>query len=444
VAWQVAGHPFHLFGAWVDGIDGDGKTRIGLFQFLNNELTSVRDIFDGDTWLASDWLLTYGINGTRQDVGTLSGFDFATDMTIPALPDFDLSDVGEYLQKKIATSFGRRTLIVSEADGAILGDETELETTLSDSDNAIPTSAAVLKGLEEGGKVQTVNEIAPDENKNVQVTVALTKAEFDALEDPPGSGLYPSIVGKDVDITDVEYPDGGLMMAPDYANMEGNKISTPDGTWTVQRAGFVLMYIGSEASQNKSYNNVFRINGRECYQFYTGAAVAGGSGGRGVVPVNAGDVITAYSYNPANVPTAILCYFIPPKLVQKLPPIVVEGNGSYSTDEIQLPDRWYNGKPIYRKVFSGSCPYSAGYTEHIFVPSGIDEVINQGGYWQIQNQRLALQASFAGIAPPTDGGGGSCYVQSTVTAGNIFLRYYCYDQAGITYRVWVEYTKLSD
>jgi hypothetical protein len=139
------------------------------------------------------------------------------------------------------------------------------------------------------------------------------------------------------------------------------------------------MYIGSEASQNKTYNNVFRINGRECYQFYTGGAVVGGSGGRGVVPVNAGDVITAYSYQPANVPTAIQCYFIPPKLVQKLPPIVVEGNGSYSYDEIETNETWVDGRKIYKRTFNwtthpvGVFP-SNWVNTGITVPSDIERI----------------------------------------------------------------------
>jgi hypothetical protein len=154
VAWQVAGHAFHLFGAWVDSVNGDGKTRIGLFQFQDGELTSVRDIFDGDVWLESDWTLTYGINGTRQDVGTLSGFDFATDMTIPALPNFDLSDVAEYMQKKIPTSFGNRTVLVSDVDGEVHGDEVSLVEDIPDEDspalnNQIPTVGAVHLKLKE-------------------------------------------------------------------------------------------------------------------------------------------------------------------------------------------------------------------------------------------------------------------------------------------------------
>jgi hypothetical protein len=116
------------------------------------------------------------------------------------------------------------------------------------------------------------------------------------------------------------------------------------------------MYIGSEASQNKTYNNVFLINGRECYQFYTGGSVVGGSGGRDVIPVNAGDVITAYSYQPSNVPTAIQCYFIPPKLVQKLPPIVVEGNGSYSYSETETKETWVDGRKIYKKTSNVAFP----------------------------------------------------------------------------------------
>jgi hypothetical protein len=54
--------------------------------------------------------------------------------------------------------------------------------------------------------IESVDGVTGEGSRNVQLTALMTKAEFDALEDPVGSGLYPSLKGKTVILTDV-YPD---------------------------------------------------------------------------------------------------------------------------------------------------------------------------------------------------------------------------------------------
>ena len=44
--------------------------------------------------------------------------------------------------------------------------------------------------------------------------------------------------------------------------------------------------------------------------------------------------------------------YIPPRLIQKDLPVIVEKNGSYSQDEVKTFDTWVDGKPIYKKTIS--------------------------------------------------------------------------------------------
>jgi hypothetical protein len=54
---------------------------------------------------------------------------------------------------------------------------------------------------------------------------------------------------------------------------------------------------------------------------------------------------------------ALTALFIPPKLVAKQLPVVVEKNGSYSLDEVKTADTWIDGKPIYKKTINtGALP----------------------------------------------------------------------------------------
>jgi hypothetical protein len=138
----------------------------------------------------------------------------------------------------------------------------------------------------------------------------------------------------------------------------------------------------------------------------------------------------------------ISCQFIPPTLVQKLPPIVVEGNGSYSLDEIQLPDRWYNGKPIYRRVFTGNITAAANAINTFPLVSNVEALVNCGGCIQLSNDdfwQLGWQDS-------SNLSSSMIYFRKLGGVIRMWTRAYV-NRDGITnsaYEVWVEYTKLSD
>jgi hypothetical protein len=364
-------------------------------------------------------------------------------------------DLSDYYTKTeinniLSAGFATDTIIGNRT----LADEAENETLIS---IAAKTLTGWLQGIRNNLKyllthfIATVNGRTPV-NKNVDTVVRMTKAEYDALEDPPGSGLYPSLKGLDVDIVDVEYPDGGLMMVPDYANESGNKISTDSGTWTVDQLGFVRFYIGDDTRTKPSFNILFRINGKPYYQFFVnnGTANIGGSGGRDVVPVSKGDIITCYNYIPANVPNAIQCYFIPPKLVQKLPPIIVEGNGSYSLDETDTRQVWHNGKPIYRRVLTGTFNMTGGNVRDTIslVPGAtwLDCVTDSGGWIEASSSNHSRCAINSRMALDGSTQTGQYVIESCVRfvqGGSIGMNVSGVNPiVGGLYECWVEYTKL--
>jgi hypothetical protein len=290
--------------------------------------------------------------------------------------------------------------------------------------------------------VAMVNGRATDSQKNVDVTVDMTKAEFDALEDPPGSGLYPSLKGQIVRISDEEPYDGVLVPFPDYANMEtANRISTAGGTWTADRDGYVELEFSRNADAADGATPFFinekRVGGlvRLPYEGYTDQK-----------QVAKGDVIKSSTAHFGSCG----CYFIPEKWVLRRPPVqVIEGNGSYSTDEIDTGQVWHNGKPIYRRVFTGTFNMTGGTVRDTIIffanATWLDCVTDSGGWVEAaatNHARCAINSRMV-----TDGAAMTSYViESCVrfTQG-ITLQMNLSGSNPITgglYECWVEYTKL--
>jgi hypothetical protein len=219
-----------------------------------------------------------------------------------------------------------------------------------------------METIGEAGKIDTVNNRDPDNNKNVDTHVTMTQAEYDAITDKS------VLEGLQITLTDVNYPDGGLMMVPDYANRETiNRTPTAGSSWPVDRTGFVFLQYQRNADVADGATTFF-IN-----EQVAGISRLPNEGTISIVPVAKGDVIRAGSTHY----TSSYCFFIPPKLVQKLPPIIVEGNGSYSYDEIETNDTWVDGRKIYKKTFSlGAFSFPSTWTDTgIDLPAG-SRIIN--------------------------------------------------------------------
>jgi hypothetical protein len=283
------------------------------------------------------------------------------------------------------------------------------------------------------GKVDTVNNRAADGGKNVDTHILLTKAQYAAFEDPPESGLYPGLAGLDVTITDVDYPDGGLMMAPDYAKIESiNRITAANGEWTVDRCGFVICRSSSNVT-GISWNII--VNNKVVFNHVSNAS----QGGIVFFTVSKGDVIRIESPGIYG-SIGIFCYFIPPKLVQKLPPVIVEGNGSYSLDETETRQVWHDGKPVYRKVFKGNIEGAAGASIlRTLAASLVDSLVNTGGWIMLYNS--GAKTALGGYSADD---GSASYIYTEVNGDVKLVSRSAYARAGTVnnaYEVWAEYTK---
>jgi hypothetical protein len=195
-------------------------------------------------------------------------------------------------------------------------------------------------------KSQILMPIKPTEPKHVvrledTPPVFLTQAQLAALEDPPESGLYPSLVNREVVVTDEDTALTAFEgMVPDYANRESQNRVTVDAksvSWTADRTGFVyaqsiIHTTGAAQTAADSFISSFiRINSKQVAanasenmpgpytRVYTD----------GVFQVTPGDLIEMFgSHTNSIAATAVgygqYLYFIPPKVVSIQPPIVSE------------------------------------------------------------------------------------------------------------------------
>jgi hypothetical protein len=288
-------------------------------------------------------------------------------------------------------------------------------------------------------------------NGVVDVTVDMTEEDFQALEDPPGSGLYPSLKGQIVRRSDVEPYDGVLIEKPNIRT--SNRITVPitgnNQQWTATDDGIVTMKITFSSVPNASGDAyVLRVNGcgvegsilfnsSSLFEFSANVEVAK-------------DDVILLTYAASWTASYIEVSFYPNKWVLRRPPIqVIEGNGSYSTDEIDTGQIWYNGKPIYRRVFTGTFNMSGGTVRDTIVfASGatwLDCVINSGGWVEASSGNHARCAINSRMVQ--DGAALTSYViescvrftsgttlQMNLSGANPIV--------GGLYECWVEYTKL--
>jgi hypothetical protein len=173
-------------------------------------------------------------------------------------------------------------------------------------------------------------------------------------------------------------------MFPDYANMETIKqISANNGTWEVDRDGYVFGY-----GYNETGNFDILVDGVAAAHFGSYGASSWGA----TVQVTKGSKVQIKSTG-SNV-LNIACYFIPPKYSTPPTPIVVEG-GDYSTSEqaVMVNDGGNlrakldtDGDAIYERTFKGNITMTTAgtlvTTELIPASPGIKNVIKTEGYWE--------------------------------------------------------------
>ncbi|MDR1288258.1 MAG: hypothetical protein LBK08_11670 [Treponema sp.] len=188
-------------------------------------ITANGDIYtsDGTDWtkqnsaantLAEGWL--FAETSTRKGWYAFGGewnqLDFSVDWT-EIVDGASIGYNGEHIFVKDG-GVGTAQLQTGAATDAVIGDRTLAD---ENADPAlIPAGAKKLTGWLQGFRnnlkwlldklVKKVDGIEAGPDNNIDLTLEMTKAEHDALEDPPGSGLYPSLAGKTVTLKDV-YPE---------------------------------------------------------------------------------------------------------------------------------------------------------------------------------------------------------------------------------------------
>jgi hypothetical protein len=90
----------------------------------------------------------------------------------------------------------------------------------------------ILNGVdsEVGIVPKTVDGVRANLDSDIPISIEMTKAEYDALEDPPGSGLYPALAGKQVTLTDVFPENNKIFPAMNTRFYNNNVFGTPQTT----------------------------------------------------------------------------------------------------------------------------------------------------------------------------------------------------------------------
>jgi hypothetical protein len=165
--------------------------------------------------------------------------------------------------------------------------------------------------------------------------VFLTKAQFDALEDPPSSGLYPSLKNHQISIIDEDTDLNNLVQTvPDYENLDPtNKVDeNTGGIWIADRPGYIRYTVHLHTDTAMTANTYYRLdayindkligrvatdsNALQFTRFYN----------ENVVPINAGDkvnlVIEKVGTGTESVVKNFQLRYIPPKFVKTVAPVV--------------------------------------------------------------------------------------------------------------------------
>jgi hypothetical protein len=259
--------------------------------------------------------------------------------------------------------------------------------------------------------IESVDGVTGEGSRNVQLTrVYATEAEFEADKDniPNGTRVVKLY----------EYPDNlaGVIPVPDYEKIattnlfEMNKDAS--GHWLggadITETGSI--FIGGYIIQTSGtivdlYMSIY-VNSNRIFWFGTTDIVLNKSyyWKPAPIPVKKGDFVyvTITSSGNVSVPNSAVITvnsfeskLIPPVLVAKQLPVVVEKNGSYSLDEIKTADTWINGKPIYKRTFTVQVTStSAGETIRTTLPNSRIVDMDWGipvkveGTWQVGTSTL--------------------------------------------------------
>jgi hypothetical protein len=270
----------------VDTVSTASDTSLGVVRGAGD----VRVTSSGDMKLRED-------TATDTVIGNRTLEDNAGNSTLVSITAKNLKAWLQGLRDNIKALFTTKVDKTSDAS-KVYGTDTDGEQTEYDVDSF--------------GKVDTVNGIPADANKNVQTTYTFeTEAEFEAAKDSIPIGATVILM--------YEYPENfsGCMAVPDYAKMEGtNRISFTNKTWTVEKDGYVYLAISFGSTLGGGLAGTdFLINGKRVMAAIWNSNQNASANGE--FSVKKGDVITLSGYLP-DTPgqyDGVSCYFIPVKFI---------------------------------------------------------------------------------------------------------------------------------
>jgi hypothetical protein len=225
------------------------------------------------------------------------------------------------------------------------------------------------------GKVDTVNGIPADGNKNVKTQYPYdTYPDYLADRDNVPADALVTIRNDHKDVT------AGFMCVPDHENVESiNRITVWDGTWTSDRTGFIKCHVSNNQS---GYGGTVYINNKQVF-YSAGSGIVGDVV---VLPVKKGDVVKLTGASTGGWTPG--CYFIPPMFVA-IPqsrivvqpgsdemmaehPILINDNG------VIRQKKDLNGDPIWEQIFTGTINIPAGNGNfNTYQMSGVKNLIHE-------------------------------------------------------------------
>jgi hypothetical protein len=147
----------------------------------------------------------------------------------------------------------------------------------------------------------------------------------------------------------------------------------------------------------------------------------------------------AYDVQPTGIPLniSVTTDAVPATTLTQIANKVDDYSSNYSTTETFTGKYWIDGKPIYRKVFTGTISASTTTytTTTIATNTGIDKLVDSGGWWDGGNGNIHTLPFFV-----SENYGASVYVVKSSTQLN--MGSISTARTNAPYQIWVEYTKV--
>jgi hypothetical protein len=234
-----------------------------------------------------------------------------------------------------------------------------------------------MKTIGPGGKVDTVNEIAADGYKNIQINLTMTKADFETQKGDIEIGQV---------VTQIDVSAGNAVVMDVFSDDDNQDpvdhfANTKNASWTVLADGFVRWQSRMQVPTGGYCTNSLLKNGKVVAGGIYTATVGTSEATYALIKVKAGDVISQSSdmtlyFN--------YLYWVPPLYTTiPRPQFQVKVGTDYSLSEqpVLVMDPAtkeirqqldLDGSPIWEQTFTGTRSWAANtQSDVVLIPSGI-------------------------------------------------------------------------